>query len=195
MTSAIPDLEATLQAFAEAGADDATLADYIRRYPQFAGELIDFAQELRAVEADAAAPYTPDAAWETGSWARFAKAAGIAAGDASVADPFVTLSSARQVEIRQTLDVPSIVFNAFRDRQVDPGTVPEPFLARFAQLLSVAASELRAALTAPPRLDPAMQYKTDGKPAAATDKVAFADLLDQAMVPADRRAALLSDEG
>jgi hypothetical protein len=194
MTSAIPDLDATLEAFAEAGADDATLADYVRRYPQFAGELIDFAQELRAVEADDAAPYTPDTAWETESWARFAKAAGVARGGASVADPFATLNSARQVEIRQTLGVPSMVFNAFRDRQVDPGTVPEPFLARFAQLLSIASQELRAALTAPARLDPAMQYKADGKPAAAADKVAFADLLDQAMVPADRRAALLRDE-
>lgn len=194
MTSVTPNLEATLHAFAEAGADDATLADYVHRYPQFAGELIDLAQELRAIEADDAAPYTPDTAWETESWARFARAAGIASGDAPVADPFAALNSAQQVEIRRTLDIPSMVFNAFRDRQVDPGTVPEPFIARFAQLLSVAAGDLYAALRAPARLDPSMQYKADGKPAAVAEKVAFADLLDQAMVPADRRAALLRGE-
>jgi hypothetical protein len=193
MTSAPDDLEAMLHAFAEAGADDVTLADYVRRYPEFAGELIDFAQELRALETDEAAPYTPDTAWETESWARFTKSAGFTSGSASLPDPFATLNSVQQVQIRRTLNVPSMVFNAFRDRQVDPGTVPEPFLSRLAELLSVAVGELRSALTGPPRLDSAMQYKADDKPATASEKVAFADLLDQAMVPADRREALLRD--
>ena len=72
--SATPSLDDILYAFAEDGTDGATLAEYIRRYPGFAGELIDLAQELRAVEADIEAPYTPDTVWETKAWVRFAKA-------------------------------------------------------------------------------------------------------------------------
>ena len=194
MNQPIPNLDDTLHAFAEAGADDATLADYVRRYPQFAAELIDFAQELRQIEIDDAVSYTPDTAWENASWARFAKAAALAESDVAVADPFATLSSVRQVDIRRALDVPSTVFNAFRDRQVDPGSVPRPFLAKLADLLGIDPGGLRACLMGPERLDPAMQFKADDKPTTGAGKVTFADLLDQAMVAPDRRAALLRDE-
>ena len=200
MKQAIPNLDETLHAFAEAGTDDTTLADYVRRYPQFAAELIDFAQELREIDVDEARPYTPDTAWENASWARFAKAAAVAVAVAAsdvavaVADPFATLSSARQVEIRRALSVPSTVFNAFRDRQVDPGSVPRPFLAKLADLLGIDPGGLRACLMGPEQLDPAMQFKADDKPTAAAGKVTFADLLDHAMVAPDQRAALLRDE-
>lgn len=195
MTEAAPNLDDILYAFAEAGTDDdATLADYIRRYPKFAGELIDLAQELRAVEADIDAPYVPDAAWETGAWARFATATGITDAESTIADPFATMSSARQVEVRRALGVPTVVFNAFRDLQVDADSVPRPFLSRFADYLAVALQDLKDLLALPERTEPAMQFKADGRPGAAASKVKFADLLDQAMVPAERRAELLRDE-
>lgn len=194
MRSAAPTLEDTLYALAEAGGDDAALAELVGRYPQFADELLDLAQELRAIEADAAMPFTPDEAWESGSWTRFAEATGVAAAPAAVVDPFANLSSTRQVEIRQALGVPSMVLNAFRDRQIDPDSVPRPFFRQLAQLLSVAIEELKACLALPERLSPVMQYKADNNPGAASAKVAFADLLEQAMVPAERRATLLRDE-
>jgi hypothetical protein len=194
VTSAAPTLEDALYALAEAGGNDVTLAELVGHYPQFADELLDLAQELRAIEADAAAPFTPDEAWESESWARFAEATGVTAALAADVDPFANLSSARQVEIRQALGVPSMVLNAFRDRQVDADSVPRPFFRQLAQLLSVAIEELKACLALPERLSPVMQYKADNNPGAASAKVAFADLLEQAMVPAERRATLLRDE-
>lgn len=194
MTQAAPSLDDILYAFAEAGTDDAILADYIRRYPKFAGELIGLAQELRAVEADIDAPYTPDTSWETGAWARFATATGITDAKATIADPFATMSSARQVEIRRALDVPTMVFNAFRDLQVEAASVPLPFLSRFADYLAVALDDLKALLALPERMEPAMQFKADDRPGAAASKVKFADLLDQAMVPAEHRAELMRED-
>ena len=194
MTQAAPSLDDILYAFAEAGADDATLADYIRRYPKFAGELIGLAQELRAVEADIDAPYTPDTAWETGAWVRFATATGITGANASIADPFASMSSAKQVEIRRALAVPTMVFNAFRDLQVDADSVPRPFLSRFAHHLAIALDDLKALLALPERMEPAMQFKADDRPSTAASKVKFADLLEQAMVPAERRAELMRED-
>ena len=140
------------------------------------------------------APYVPDAAWETGAWARFATATGITDAESTIADPFATMSSARQVEVRRALGVPTVVFNAFRDLQVDADSVPRPFLSRFADYLAVALQDLKDLLALPERTEPAMQFKADGRPGAAASKVKFADLLDQAMVPAERRAELLRDE-
>lgn len=194
MTQAPASLDEILYAFAEDGMDDATLAEYIRRYPEFAGELIDLAHELRAVEADIEAPYTPDTAWESKAWVRFAKAIGVTPADVNVADPFASMSSARQVEIRRELDVPVSVFNAFRDRQVEAQSVPRPFLSRFAAYLSVRHEQLVALLTLPARLDPAMQFKADDRPSSESGKISFGDLLDEAMVPAPRRAELMREE-
>lgn len=194
MTQATPSLDDILYAFAEAGTDDVTLAEYIRCYPMFAGELIDLAQELRAVEADNEAPYTPDTAWETRAWVRFAEAIGVAPADIAVADPFASMSSARQVEIRRELDVPVLVFNAFRDRQVEAHTVPRPFFSRLAGYLSMSLDQLASFLSLPARLDPAMQFKADDRPGVDSGKVPFGDLLDEAMVPAARRAELMRED-
>lgn len=194
MTQATPSLDDILYAFAEDGTDDKTLAEYVCRYPAFAGELIDLAQELRAVETDVEAPYTPDTAWETKAWVRFAEAIGIMPADVDVVDPFISMNSARQVEVRRDLNVPVSVFNAFRDRQVEAQSVPRPFLSRLAASLSVTVEQLMAFLTLSARLSPAMQFKADDRPGAQGGKIPFGDLLDEAMVPATRRAELMREE-
>lgn len=197
MTRSVPtNLDAVLEAFAsEPSSDDATLASYIHRYPHFAPALADFAHELRLaarVDEDAA---VSDPQWQDESWRLFTSATQEASSTAraAVADPFAGLAPARAVEIRRALDIPSAVLNGFRDRHVLVGTVPSRFLARLAKALDIRLDQLQAFLDLPPRLNPAASYKSETAPEVTGVKVTFEQLLDQAMVTAERRRALLQD--
>ena len=71
-----PDLDDVLEAFAtEPSSDDAVLATYVRRYPQFALALADFAHELRLTAFAEEQASTPDSTWQAESWRRFESAA------------------------------------------------------------------------------------------------------------------------
>ena len=109
-------------------------------------------------------------------------------------DPFSHLDVADYASLRQDLDVPSIVLNAFRDRLVAAGSVPLALLDRIAAGLGVGTIDLATFLAGPPKLAGAAQYKADGLPQASAAKVSFASLLDEAGVSGDRAAALLSEE-
>ena len=175
----------------EPAGDDATLSRYGRLYPQSALALADLAHELRLVDVvdDATAPR--DEAWGEESWRRF-EAAAAANGEAPapVADPFSASTPARLAEIRRDLRIPSAVLNGFRDRLVLASSVPRRFAAQLADALGTTPDRLEAFLALPPRLNPAASHKADVAPAAAAGKITFALLLEQAMIPPERRREL-----
>jgi len=192
-----PDLDDVLEAFAaEASGDDAILAAYIRRYPQYALALADYAHELRLVESAEDEGVPRDIAWEEESWRRFEGAAASAGllAEAGITDPFAGVALARLVEIRRALDVPSPVLNGFRDRLVLVASVPTRFLAALADLLNTELDRLKTFLDQPPRASRAASYKADTAPSVTDDKITFEVLLDQAMVPEARRRALLDEQ-
>lgn len=116
------------------------------------------------------------------------------AGSQSVPDPFVGLDVAAYGALRRSLNVPSLILNAFRDRAVAAGTVPLTFLERIADGLGIGLNDLAAFLGGPPKLAGSAQYKADGVPQAAETKMSFATLLDEARVAPGRAAELLADE-
>ena len=116
------------------------------------------------------------------------------AGSQSVPDPFAGLDVAAYGALRRSLDVPSLILNAFRDRAVAAGTVPLAFLERIADGLGIGLNDLAAFLGGPPKLAGSAQYKADGVPQATDTKLNFATLLDEAGVAPGRAAELLADE-
>ncbi|RSY79351.1 hypothetical protein DAH66_17450 [Sphingomonas koreensis] len=165
--------------------DSSVFGDYCARYPALARDFTDLAHELQLQDSLAGdAPL--DAAAER--WI----AAAIQVENA-VADPFARLDAPAYGALRQALDIPGIVLNAFRDRLVAAGTVPLAFLERLADGLGTGLGDLATYLAGAPKRAPAAQYKADGVPEAPTEKLSFLTLLDEAGVSPERSAALLDE--
>jgi hypothetical protein len=192
-----PDLDGVLEAFAsEPSTDDAVLAAYIRRYPEFALALADFAHDLRLSPIAEENALAPDGAWQAESWRRFENAATAMSSVSSspITDPFAGVGPARLAEIRRDLNIPTAVLNGFRDRLVLAASVPRRFLARLADALSTGLDQFQAFLELPPRVNRAASYRADAAPGVGDEKITFEVLLDQAMVTPERRRALMQEQ-
>ena len=167
----------------------ATLERYLRNYPEYAAALIDLSREAARAERTDDIPLTPgeqsriDAAWITHK----------AAVPATVTDPLTSMAPEKSKAIAQSLGVPRQVVSCFRDRKVDPNSVPHPFLKKFADILEVAIERLDELLALPAPQKLARSFKADGKPGNA-EKASFEQILIDAGVAEDERARLLVDE-
>ncbi|MGM4884271.1 MULTISPECIES: hypothetical protein [Rhizobium] len=166
--------------------DPVSLGRYCQRYPQNTHDFVALAHELlllQSVEQD-----TPiDAA--TDRWI-----ANLTPTGPSRTSPFAGLDRSAYAALRESLGVPGPVINAFRDRLITLGSVPLSFLEKFAAGLNVGIQELADYLSAPPSLSRGVQYKSDGKPGAASDKLSFKAVLEEANVSPEHVAELLLDE-
>lgn len=199
-------LESVLFEFrVEAGAPrPGILEAYCRRYPQFARELTDYAVEWLIDEALATAAPAPEAAAPESSplvskaisrlynRIREREAANDAARSAAsqVRNPFEGLSLARKREIRNELRVNTPLLAKFENRLIDPGTVPRPFLDRFARLLESGVEDLVGYLRLPPAMQ-AAEFKAQGKPAAAARKESFEEAVRGSSLDDKQKKALL----
>ncbi len=161
------------------------LNDYCLAYPALRPDFIALAHE-RALQDSLSDEMLIDPALE--------RAIAEQPGSESVPDPFAGLDVAAYSALRRSLNVPSLILNAFRDRAVAAGTVPLAFLERIADGLGIGLNDLAAFLGGPPKLARFAQYKADGVPQAAETKMSFATLLDEAGVAPGRAADLLADE-
>lgn len=185
-----PQLEDILDAFAmEETHAKATLDRYLTAYPQFAGDLIDLSRELLRAEVPASPELVPaDVAKIDAAWARHA-----AARPQQAADPFAALSPTRSREVALELGVPRQVVTAFRERRIQPASVPDAFLRRLAGALLTSVDDFIAWMTPPPANALARSYRSDGQPGAAA-QVSFERILIDAGVAEGDRARLLTDE-
>ena len=167
--------------------DSGALGLYCRDHPELAKKLIDLAHEL-AMQQSLAGDAPLDAA--TVRWIEAACAEGARQGT----DPFAGLGSQGYQALRESLDVPSVVLNAFRDRMVSGGTVPLSFLERLAGALQTGMVELATYLAGPPKLAQSASHRAARAPRAGADKISFSDLLTQAGVPSERQADLLAED-
>jgi hypothetical protein len=183
-------LEDVLEAFAvEPSPGRETLEKYLRRYPEFAGPLIDLSRELHRVLPDLKRPNSPEEEVRVDiAWRRHIEATGMQAQ----ADLFAALSTQQLRDLSKTLDVPRQVITAFRDRLVILDSVPRHFLGRLAAAVNQPLERLAASLV--PIAGPALarSYKSDAKP-TASEPITFERLLIDAGVPDDKRARLLAD--
>jgi hypothetical protein len=196
VTQGPPDLDDVLDAFAaEPEHDRATLERYLVRYPEHAGPILDLSHELRLQAGVVSSPPSqPDSAWIEESWRQFAAAASSTeTTNATAPDPFARLPKGALGEVRKALDLPTSVLIAFRDRIVVASTVPAGFLKRLAVAIGSTADELLAHLALPPRLARGASYKADAGPQAPPEKLEFEQVLEEALVPPERRRALLED--
>ena len=181
-------LEDILDAFAmEEPHAKATLDRYLTTYPQFAGELIDLARELLRAEPADEELSAADLAMIDAGWLRHA-----AAQPKTVADPLAALSPTRSREIATEMGVPRQVVTSFRERRIQPASVPRGFLRRLADAVSISPDDLFAWLSPPPAPAFARSYRADAQPTAAT-QVSFERVLIDAGVSEDDRARLLAD--
>lgn len=181
-----PTREDVLDAFAvEPSVGRETLEQYLRKYPQFAAELVDLSRELSRVVVEDEEPLSAaDASWIEAAWQRHAEAAPTA-----IADPFATLSVAELRDVATRLGVPRQVITAFRERKIDISTVPKPFMADFAALMKMAFEQFIIVLSASPQRSLARSYKADEKPDIDA-RVSFEQILIEAGVSDERRSSL-----
>jgi len=84
------------------------------------------------------------------------------AAPAVVADPLAALSVAQVRDLATALGIPRQVLAAFREHRVVASSVPAGFLAKLAALIKASAEQqLKEALTMPPTLSGARNYKAD----------------------------------
>ncbi|WP_439621278.1 hypothetical protein [Hyphomonas sp.] len=168
---------------------DAELLDnYVKQYPQFSDELTDFAVALALdslapiidedIIDDAPENMTP-AVSRTMSF--FQNALFDARQDGTIApletkqaisenkhaeNPIATLSKTEFKGFVRRMDINSVLAAKLRDRQIDPATIPQGFVACVAENLPASLNIVSAHLMAPPaHMMSALQFhKADGKP-------------------------------
>jgi hypothetical protein len=172
----------------EADAGSETLRNYLREFPQYADELVDLSRERARTFGSRIDNVSPeDEKLIAGSWEMFLGA--VKARRFSV-DPFANLSVARLREIALRMEVPRQVLTSFRERAVEPATVPRSFLTKLAALLDSEIELLTSYLAMPPGPIAPRSFRADVAP-MPTGKKSLEELLTQAGVPAEKRAALL----
>jgi hypothetical protein len=188
------DRETILYAFAvEPSHDQATLDRYLAQHPDLAEELIDLAFELRFAAAQAPGPVDPSpdsglqSAWEEFIESTPAKAKPVKAG--SFLSKFRGQAFA---DLASRLKVPRSILTAFRDRLVEPLSVPERFLRRFAEAVESSLQEVREYLSNPPLIIGTAQFKADKKP-SHQGRVTFRHLVESTQMTDEEREDLLQD--
>lgn len=202
-------LESVLLNFrVEAGAPTpAILEEYCRQYPQFARELTDYALEwlidvaMEAVEAPtesaAAVPSSPLVSKAISHlYGRIrereaGKAAEVRLSGQQVLNPFDELTVPRVRAIGAELGINTPLFSKFRNRLVDPETVPRAFLDRFARLLECKVEEFLGYLELPQTVHSAADYKAGGKPSVRKRKESFEDAVGSSLLDEKQKRALL----
>lgn len=181
-------LQDILDAFAmEETHAKATLDRYLTAYPQYAGELIDLSRELIQAPQPEGMLSPADLDMIDAGWLKHS-----AAQPKPSADPFAALSPTRSREIAVELGIPRQVVTSFRERRIQPASVPRGFMRRFAKALAISADDLFAWLSPPPAAAFARSYRSDTQPDAAT-QLSFERVLIDAGVSDDDRARLLVD--
>ena len=185
-----PSLEDVLDAFAvEPDPGRQTLERYLRDYPRYAADLIDFSRELsRSVFEDEEPLSSEDQLLIDEAWQRHLKTT-----PEEIPDPFASLSVEELREIAGRLEVPRQVVTAFRQRRVIISTVPRRFLSRLATAMSTTVERLVGVLELPPVPSPERSYKADSK-LGVDASVTFEQILMDAGVSDQKRTALLADD-
>jgi hypothetical protein len=184
-----PSLDDVLNAFSvESTPDRKTLERYLRRYPQYAEDLVDLFRELHRITSTNAEPETPqEAALIDAAWREHAAAV------PAVTDPLAVLSIEQLRALAKAIDVPRQVVTAIRERRVVLASMPKHVLRRLAEGANSTLEALVGALAAPASSALARSRKADDKPRTA-EAVTFERILIDAGVPEDKRARLLKED-
>lgn len=202
-------LESVLLEFrveAGGGPKPAILDAYCRQYPQYARELTNYALEWLIDEAITSAETARDVAVNASSplvsraLSRLYEQIRKREADKDAAsplfgqhelNPFEGLPLPRVRAIRDELGIDTPLFTKFRNRLIDPGTVPRAFLDRFAGLVERKAEEFFNYLGLSPTVHAEADFKAEGKPSVTDCKESFEDAVRASSLDENQKQALL----
>jgi hypothetical protein len=202
-------LESVLLEFrveAGGGPKPAILEAYCRQYPQYARDLTDYALEWLIDEAMANDEVASDVAVQASSplvsraisrlYERIrdreaAKEGATTLSGRRALNPFEGLPLPRVRAVRDEMGINTPLFGKFRNRLIDPDTVPRAFLERFARLLERTVDDLLGYLRLPPTVHTAAHFKAEGKPSVSARKETFTDAVDGLSLDEKQKRALL----
>lgn len=190
------------------GPTPAILEAYCRHYPQYARELTDYALEWLIDEAMASADVASDVTTNASSplvsraisrlYDRIREreadkeAASTLAGQQAL-NPFEGLPLPRARAIREELGIDTPLFAKFRNRLIDPDTVPHRFLEHFARLLERMEDAFIVYLRLPPTVHIGAAFKAERKPSVGNEKESFEDAVRGSSLDEKHKRALFKD--
>lgn len=165
------------------------LARYVREYPQFATQLIDFSILAASDDSDDQSELSAiDRSRIDAAWIAFSA---IDANDAPASDPLAKLTGERGKSVAHALGVPRQVVSCFREHKVIAQSVPDDILQLFADELEVPMAHVISAMSRPIGNLGGRQFKASGKPSIG-EQVSFEQILIDAGVSEADRSRLLS---
>lgn len=189
------DKETILYAFSvEPNHDRRTLERYLGQYPELSEELIDLAAELRLVESQTCGVVAPiDDPGLQSAWQQFI-ACGAAPERAKGPQSFLAKFRGQAfADLATRLRIPRSFLTAFRDKLVEPSTVPEHFLARFAVATESSVQAILDYLAGPPpQVIGTTEFKADKKP-AHQGRASFRQLVESTPMTDEERTVLLGE--
>jgi hypothetical protein len=192
-------------ALAKAQPDAELLEEFVRRYPEHASALTDFAVEL-ALDGFAVAggPEEEVASSATNTsvskaMSRFhnrlyavqqERSAPARSLEAGVDNPFAAFDRSGLRHLGQRLNVTNVFIMKLRDRQIDETTMPEKFRRRVAEELGAPLDVVVAHFAGPAQIQPGVHFKADEKPEAGA-KQTFEEAVRSSGLTAEQQAYLL----
>jgi hypothetical protein len=168
------------------------LARYVREYPQFAAQLIDFSILAVSDDSDDQSELSGlDQSRIDAAWIAFSA---LDANDTPASDPLAKLTGERGRSVAHALGVPRQVVSCFREHKVIASSVPDDVLQVFADELEVPMAYVISAMSKPIEGFGGSQFKADGKPSTG-EQVSFEQVLIDAGVSEADRSRLLSKGG
>lgn len=156
--------------------DKATLERYLKLYPEIAADLLDLSFELQISASQA--PLQKEVADSRASeaWKKFI-ASGRQLDPAS--DPvniFAHFTGVRFGQLAAALKTPKSILLALRNRQVEPTTIPSPYLNRLASAMNSDRQTIERYFSSSPLILGTTQFKANQKP-FQQERVSFQKLI------------------
>lgn len=181
---------------------DSDLVDeFVKRYPEHASELTEFAvhivfDALAASDSDDECPTTQDYDDEVAvAMSRFQNRLYAVEQEQGkqpeIQNPFATQDRTALRGLAKALRANNVFVMKLRDRQIEAQTMTDGFVAFVAKYLGVASDRLMAHFSAPPQLQAGTRFKAIGKPSVG-ERQTFEQAVRDSGLDADQQAYLLS---
>lgn len=182
--------------------DAKVVGDYLRRYPQYAEEITDFAAELAAVAiaGDVDDGIEPSTIGTSPAISRalselhnrlYEVKQEQAAREAQVPDLFAPLKPGEFRMLASELEVNAFFLSKVRDRTIEPETIPHGFRTEMANAMKVSEPVVAAYLAAQATIPDQMRFLSEQKPEASR-RQSFVDAVKNSRLSEEQQRRLLS---
>lgn len=188
MTAPDPTLDAVLESYLLVAHEDSALAGYLKRFPQFALDLVDLSHETQRMLEDDPRPLDPTALASIQAMADAAVAGWPADGRAR--NLFAELRPADYGRVANAMGVPRGVIGGIKDGLALWASIPGRWLGRLAEALGGTVDELRDSIGTSRAQ---ASFKSEARP-ETKEPVTFEQLLVEARVDPARIAQIMEED-